>query len=55
MNIKDGIGKGFGSGEWSYSMGVNAYFVTRQTNIPHTKNNYWHVKPKFGVVYYRET
>ena len=34
MNIQDRIGKGFGSRERAYSMGVNDYFGPIRTNIP---------------------
>ena len=37
MNIQDRIGKGFGSRERAYSMGVNTYFGT---NRPHATPNY---------------
>ena len=55
MNIQDGIGKGFGSIEISYYMGVNSYFGPRRTNRPHATPNYGPVKSKSEVYYYRQT
>ena len=53
MNIQDLIGKGCGSRERSYSMGVNTYFGPRRNNIPHTTPNCGPGKSKFEVDYYR--
>ena len=46
MNIQYGIGKGLGSGEKVYSMGVKIKFP-RGTNIPHATPNYGPVESKF--------
>ena len=40
MKIQNGIGKGFGSIEIAYSMGVNAYFGPIHSNRPHTTPNH---------------
>ena len=40
MKIQDNIGKGFGSREIAYSMGLNAYFGPIRTNILHATPNY---------------
>ena len=53
MNIQDEIGKGFGSIEKAYSMGVNSYFSPRQTDGPHSIPNYGPGKYSFEVDYYR--
>ena len=55
MNIQDGIGKGFGSRERAYYMGVNIYSVPRQTNRPHETPNNGPGKSKSEVYYYRQT
>ena len=55
MNIQDAIGKGFGSIERSYYIGVNDYFGLRRTNIPHVTPNYETVKYKYEVEYSRQT
>ena len=55
MNIQDGIGKGFGSRERAYYMGVNIYSVPRQTNRPHETPNNGPGKSKYEVYYYRQT
>ena len=55
MNIQDTIGKGFGSQERAYSMGLNDCFGHRITNRTHATLNYGHGKSKFEIVYYRQT
>ena len=40
INIQDGIGKGIGFREKSYSMGINAYFGPIQTHRSHATSNY---------------
>ena len=55
MNIKNGIGKAFGSREIEYHMGVNVYFVPRQNNRPHATPKYGPGKFKFEVDYHRQT
>ena len=47
INIQDGIGKGFGSREISYSMVVNAYFGSKKINRPHTTPKYGPGKSEF--------
>ena len=54
LNIQYEIGKGFGSRERAYYMGVNAYFDTRRANIPHATPNYEHGKSKCEVEYYKQ-
>ena len=53
MNIQGGIGKGFGSRERSYSMGVIVYFSYTKHRRHATPNNA-HGKSKFKVDYYRQ-
>ena len=55
MNIQYGVGKVSGSRERAYSMGVNAYFGTRRTNMTHDIPNYGIVKYKFEVYYNGQT
>ena len=55
MSIQNGIVKVFGSRERVYSKGVDDYFGTRSTNIPHATPNYEPEKSKFDVNYYRKT
>ena len=53
MNIKDSIGKIFGSRERVLYMLVNAYFGPIKINIPHAAPNYELWKSKFYIDYYR--
>ena len=53
INIQYVIGKVFGYRERAYSMGVNAYFVTRLTNRPHATPNYVPGKYKLEFDCYR--
>ena len=53
MNIKDSIGKIFGSRERFLYMLVNAYFGPIKINIPHAAPNYELWKSKFYIDYYR--
>ena len=49
LNIQYIIGKGFGSREIAYYMGVNSYFGPRRTNRPHETPNYGLDKYKYEV------
>ena len=55
MNIQDKVGKGFGSRERSYFMGVNDYVGSIRMNRPHATPNYEPGKHKFEADYYRKT
>ena len=55
MNFQYAIENIYDSRKRSYSIGLNAYFGPKWTNIPHETAKYGPGKSKFEVIYYRQT